>query len=375
LRSDKTLPGHARRLPEKGYMVPAIDVENLSKAYIRRIKHPGLGGALRAFFGTRKETVQAVKDLTFRIEAGEAVGLIGENGAGKSTTMKMLTGILLPSGGKLSVLGRKPWAERRKLALDIGVVFGQRPQLLWDIPVRETFDLLRVMYRIPPQLYRETHAAVTGLLELDPLMKVPVRQLSLGQRMRCDLAAAFLHAPRIAFLDEPTIGLDVFAKDQARTLIRHMGERFGCAVLLTTHDLKDITETCRRVILLDRGSLLFDGGLDAFENRFAREHRLLADLEHSAPEAEKPGIEAEAIRLGAKVASWDAKRIVLIYEDKRIAKSLTELLLSRLSVSDLSFEKPEIEAVVRRIYVNKEAVAREGNKPSGLLTAASGGTP
>jgi ABC-2 type transport system ATP-binding protein len=337
-------------------MVPCIDVENLCKSYNRRVKQPGLAGALKAFLGTRKETVQAVRDLSFRILAGEAAGLIGENGAGKSTTMKMLTGILPPTAGRLSVLGRRPWSERRKLALDIGVVFGQRPQLLWDIPVRETFDLLRVMYRIPQPLYRETYGAAIRLLEMEPLMKVPVRQLSLGQRMRCDLAAAFLHAPRIAFLDEPTIGLDVFAKDQARTLIRHMRETFGCAVLLTTHDLKDITETCERVILLDRGSLLFDGSLGAFEDRFAREHRLLADLEQAVPDGEKGAIEAEVIRLGARVGSWDAKRIVLVYEDKRLAKSLTGLLLSRLSVSDLSFEKPEIEAVVRRIYVAKAPV-------------------
>ena len=335
-------------------MVPCIDVENLCKSYNRRVKQPGLAGALKAFLGTRKETVQAVRDLSFRILPGEAAGLIGENGAGKSTTMKMLTGILPPTAGRLSVLGRRPWSERRKLALDIGVVFGQRPQLLWDIPVRETFDLLRGMYRIPQPLYRETYGAAIRLLEMEPLMKVPVRQLSLGQRMRCDLAAAFLHAPRIAFLDEPTIGLDVFAKDQARTLIRHMRETFGCAVLLTTHDLKDITETCERVILLDRGSLLFDGSLGAFEDRFAREHRLLADLEQAVPAGEKGAIEAEVVRLGARVGAWDAKRIVLVYEDKRLAKSLTGLLLSRLSVSDLSFEKPEIEAVVRRIYVAKD---------------------
>lgn len=346
-------------------MIPVIDIENVGKSYTRSVKLPGLSGALKAFLGARKETVQAVKDLSFRIHAGEATGLIGENGAGKSTTMKMLTGILLPTSGKLSVLGRRPWSERRRLALDIGVVFGQRPQLLWDIPVRETFDLLRVMYRIPPALYRETYGAAIRLLEMEPLMKVPVRQLSLGQRMRCDLAAAFLHAPKIAFLDEPTIGLDVFAKDQARALIRHMREAFGCAVLLTTHDLKDITETCDRVILLDRGSLLFDGSLGAFEDRFAREHRLLADLEQAAPDGEKGAIEAEVIRLGARVGSWDAKRIVLVYEDKRLAKSLTELLLSRLSVSDLSFEKPEIEAVVRRIYANK------GSAAAGEAVAAS----
>jgi ABC-2 type transport system ATP-binding protein len=348
-------------------MSPVIDVENLSKSYTRRVKLPGLAGALKAFLGARKETVHAVKDLSFRIGAGEATGLIGENGAGKSTTMKLLTGILLPTGGKLSVLGRRPGSERRKLAMDIGVVFGQRPQLLWDIPVRETFDLLRVMYRIPQPLYRETYGAAIRLLEMEPLMKVPVRQLSLGQRMRCDLAAAFLHAPKIAFLDEPTIGLDVFAKDQARALIRHMRETFGCSVLLTTHDLKDITETCKRVILLDRGSLLFDGSLQAFEDRFAREHRLLVDLEHAAPDGERIAIEAEVIGLGGRVGSWDAKRIVLTYEDKRLAKSLTELLLSRLSVSDLSFEKPEIEAVVRRIYVNKDLVAA-GAVPGGALS-------
>ena len=335
-------------------MIGAIEVRSLSKSYRRKVKQPGLLGALRAFAGARTEAVPAVRDLDFRIGHGEAVGLIGENGAGKSTTMKMLTGILKPTAGELTVLGYRPWKERRQLALSIGVVFGQRPQLLWDIPVRETFDLLRTMYRVPPALFAETYGTARRLLDLDPLMKVPVRQLSLGQRMRCDLAAAFLHAPRLAFLDEPTIGLDVLAREQARELIKHMQSAHGCTVLLTTHDLKDITETCRRVILLDQGTLLFDGGLEAFEQRFAREHRLLADLEAAPSEAEKAAFAAEAERLGARVGSWEARRVVLLYEDRLAGKDLTQLLLSRLQVRDLSFEKPEIEAVVRRIYARKE---------------------
>ena len=340
-------------------MASAIDVRGLSKSYLRRVRQPGLLGAIRAFAGARTEQVPAVRDLSLHIAKGEAVGLIGENGAGKSTTMKMLTGILRPTGGELSVLGIRPWQDRRKLAFSIGVVFGQRPQLLWDIPVRETFDLLRVMYRIPRGLFDETYGVARNLLDLEPLMKVPVRQLSLGQRMRCDLAAAFLHAPAIAFRDEPTIGLDVLARDQARELIKHMQSAYGCTVLLTTHDLKDITETCRRVILLDKGSLLFDGDMQAFEQRFAREHRLLADLERAPDASEKAAFAAEVEGLGAKVGSWEAKRVTLLYEDRLAAKGLTQLLLSRLPVVDLSFEKPEIEAVVRRIY------ARKGPDPQG----------
>ncbi len=251
----------------------AMDVQDLGKDYSRRLRQPGLWGAVKGLVSSQHETVPAVQSISFKIKRGEQVGLIGENGAGKSTTVKMLCGILLPSRGQLEVLGFIPWKQRRQLAARIGVVFGQKPQLLWDIPVRETFVLLREMYGIPPAVYAKTLPKVTDLLDLEPLLNSPVRQLSLGQRMRCDLAAAVLHAPDLAFLDEPTIGLDVVAKQQARELIKWMAREFGSTLVLTTHDLTDITETCARVILLDKGGVLFDGSLKSFESRFAGERR------------------------------------------------------------------------------------------------------
>jgi len=335
-----------------------IDARHLSKWYLRQVKEPGLRGALKAFLGSKREKVEAVTDLTFAVGLGETVGLIGENGAGKSTTMKLLTGILLPAAGDLRVLGFRPWADRRKLALSIGVVFGQRPQLLWDIPVRETFELLRVMYRVPRATFDESYAMSRQLLDLEPLLRVPVRQLSLGQRMRCDLAAAFLHAPRAVFLDEPTIGLDLIAKEQARELIKQMHARFGTTVLMTTHDLKDITETCKRVVLLDRGALLFDGSLDELDRQFASRHRLLVDLETAPVEATQAMFREEARLAGGTVTLWQSKRLELVYGDKRAAKRLTELLLTRLDVQDLAFEKPELDTIVRELYARRVTTAR-----------------
>lgn len=328
----------------------AIDANNLSKTYLRTLKEPGLLGAFRGLFNSRTVSHEAVRGLSFEIKDGEAVGLIGENGAGKSTTVKMLTGILVPSSGEVRVLGFHPSKRRQKLALRIGVVFGQRPQLLWDIAVRETFELLRNMYDIPENIYGVTRKKCIDLLDLEPLLDIPVRQLSLGQRMRCDLAAAFLHAPKIAFLDEPTIGLDVVAKEQARELIRFMNKTYGSSILLTTHDVKDITETCKRVILLDKGGLLFDGSLTAFERKFASERRLIADLERPFSASKRPQLQRQIEREGGKVLKWESQRVSIAYTQKSALIRLTRLLLSKLEVDDLTFERVEVEEIVRQIY-------------------------
>src|SRR5215203_6003251 len=201
---------------------PSIVCVGLAKSYVRKVRQPGLVGALRGLLHNEEQIVPAVRELGFSIGPGERVGLIGENGAGKSTTLKMLTGILMPTSGKLEVLGFDPWRQRRQLAARIGVVFGQRPQLLWDIPVRETFTLLKTMYRVDDKLFQATYAEAVKRLDLEPLLGVAVRKLSLGQRMRCDLAASLLHAPEIAFLDEPTIGLDVAVKEQVREFVVEM---------------------------------------------------------------------------------------------------------------------------------------------------------
>lgn len=337
----------------------ALDVQNLSKTYTRVIKAPGLWGAVKGLIWQKKRSVPAVNDLSFQVELGKAVGLIGENGAGKSTTMKCLCGILKPNGGELSVLGHRPWRERRALARKIGVVFGQRPQLLWDIAVRETFALNRVMYRVPDSIFSETSALCIDMLELKPLLDVPVRQLSLGQRMRCDLACAMLHAPQMAFLDEPTIGLDVLAKEQARRLIKVMRRRFGMSLILTTHDLKDISDICERVVLLDKGSLLFDGSLKKFEARYAREKRMVVELGKLLTPARRKAMTVTLKRLGGKVLPSGENQLIVAFERASAVHKLTQALVRSLDIADMTFEKTDLETVVRRLY------ARQGENHAG----------
>jgi len=331
-------------------METALKVENLSKTYKRRTREPGLSGAFKSLFTSKVEELKAVQGLTFTIRRGEKVGLIGENGAGKSTTLKMLTGILTPTSGNLEVLGRVPWKERRQLALNIGVVFGQRPQLLWDIPVRETFRLLKTMYRVPDGIYDVTYNEAVERLGLGPLLSTPVRQLSLGQRMRCDLAASLLHAPAVVFLDEPTIGLDLSVKEQVREFITDMQGKYGTTLLITTHDLKDITETCDRLLLLDKGTLLFDGSIKDFERKYASDRRIVAELHKPAGPEELAQLAKEAAKLGGALKESAGHRVVLEHKEEGAAPALTQLLLSRLQVVDLNLEKTDIETIVTRIY-------------------------
>jgi ABC-2 type transport system ATP-binding protein len=331
-------------------MAYSVKCDGLAKSYVRRQRPPGFWGAVRGLFAAERELVPAVQELSFCIEPGERVGLIGENGAGKSTTLKMLTGILVPSAGQLEVLGLDPWRQRRQLAARIGVVFGQRPQLLWDIPVRETFTLLKTMYRVDDKLFAATYAEAVKRLELEPLLGVAVRKLSLGQRMRCDLAASLLHAPQIAFLDEPTIGLDVSVKEQVREFIVEMQRRFGTTLLLTTHDLKDITETCDRILLLDRGKLLFDGSLREFERRFASERRILLELEKPVTPGTEAELRAALLPLGGELVECRQHRVVVKYQREGAAPALTQCLLSRLPVSDIVLEKADIDSMVASIY-------------------------
>ncbi len=329
---------------------PSVVCEDLAKSYMRKLRQPGLVGAVRGLFRSEQQVVPAVRELSFTIERGERVGLIGENGAGKSTTLKMLTGILRPTSGRLEVLGLDPWRQRQKLAARIGVVFGQRPQLLWDIPVRETFTLLKTMYRVDSKLFEATYAEAVKRLELEPLLGVAVRKLSLGQRMRCDLAASLLHAPEIAFLDEPTIGLDVAVKEQVREFVVEMQRRFGTTLVLTTHDLKDITATCDRLLLLDRGRRLFDGSLGDFEKRFATERRILLDLDKPVADGTAAELASALEPLGGVIVECRGHRVVVSYQRDGAAPALTQCLLSRLPVSDIVLEKADIDSMVASIY-------------------------
>ena len=317
-------------------MSAQIELDRVEKTFV---VHERRGRLRRA----RRE-VKAVDGVSFAVEEGSMVGYVGPNGAGKSTTVKMLTGVLVPSGGRVSVAGLDPSRQRIKLARRIGVVFGQRVQLWWDLPLRDSFELLRHIYRVPEPRYRENLDRFTELLELGPLLATPVRQLSLGQRMRGELTAAMLHDPEILFLDEPTIGLDVVAKARVREFLASVNREHGTTVLLTTHDLGDIERLCRRLIVLDRGHVIYDGDLGALKVRYGPERTLVVDLEEPAPPLE---IE------GARVVRVEGPRQWLRFRrDEVSAARLTAAVAERARLVDLALEEPDIEDVVRRIYTS-----------------------
>ncbi|WP_190039322.1 ABC transporter ATP-binding protein [Streptomyces fructofermentans] len=296
------------------------------------------------FLRSERRRVRAVDSLSFTVERGEMVGYIGPNGAGKSTTIKMLTGILTPSGGRLRVAGIDPSRERTRLARRIGVVFGQRTTLWWDLPLIDSYALMRRMYRIPDARYAENLDRCVELLELGALLDVPVRQLSLGQRMRGDIAAALLHDPEVLYLDEPTIGLDVVSKAKVRTFLRELNTERGTTVLLTTHDLSDIEQLCRRVMVIDHGRLMYDGALAGLHAIGGSERTLVVDLER-----ELPPIEVES----ARVVRVEGPRQWLAFPAAASAAPLVARIAAAYPLMDLSVREPDIEAVISRMYAEK----------------------
>jgi ABC-2 type transport system ATP-binding protein len=310
-----------------------IEVREVARSFVLRRKS--------GRFRRTAETVHAVRDLSFSVEAGEMVGYIGPNGAGKSTTIKMLTGILVPSAGELTVAGLTPYVERTKLAHRIGVVFGQRTTLWWDLPLSDSFELLRRIYRIPTSRYRENMATFTELLDLAPLLDTPVRQLSLGQRMRGDIAAALLHDPDVVYLDEPTIGLDVVSKSNLRDFLRETNRERGVTVLLTTHDMVDIERLCSRVMVIDAGRLVFDGNLEALHRLGEARRTLVVDLVEPAPPLDVPN--AQTLRV-------EGPRQWLAFPAEASAAPLLAAIAASHEVADLSILEPNIEDVIKRIY-------------------------
>src|SRR5947209_5220528 len=256
-----------------------IEAEGLSKTFRVARRRPGLLGGLRNIIDPQVRTVQAVQDLSLHVERGEMIGLVGPNGAGKSTTIKMLTGILMPTGGYMRVAGLNPLHQRRELASRIGVVFGQRSQLWWDLPLIDSLQLLRYLYRVPEKRHSDNLARLRKMLDLDEFLDTPVRQLSLGQRMRGDLAAALLHDPELLYLDEPTIGLDVVAKARIREFLLSINAEKGVTVLLTTHDMDDVETLCPRMVIIDHGRKLYDGTVAAIRERFGGERTMIAVLD------------------------------------------------------------------------------------------------
>jgi ABC-2 type transport system ATP-binding protein len=323
-------------------MPSIISVKELSKHFKVPIHQPGPLGALRDLINREVLIIEAVDRISFQIQPGELVGYIGPNGAGKSTTLKMLTGLLVPSGGEVMVDGRVPWQQRETHVAHIGAVFGQRSTLWWDLPVIESLDLLQHIYRIPPQKYRRNLGEFRELLDLDPFLHTPVRSLSLGQRMRADICAALLHGPALLFLDEPTIGLDVVAKERIREFILHVHETQGTTVLLTTHDLSDVEKLCERVLIIDHGHLLFDGKLATLRERFGRGRELQVEF---AEDYDNVHVE------GAAVSARDARRVTYRFDRHSVsASTLIGRLSERYSIRDLSVREPEIADIIRRIY-------------------------
>jgi ABC-2 type transport system ATP-binding protein len=304
--------------------------------------HRGPGAALRNLFTRAYDWVRAVDGITFQIERGELVGYIGPNGAGKSTTIKMLTGLLVPTSGQLSVNGRVPWRERKAHVATIGAVFGQRTTLWWDLPTIESLELLRYVYKVPADRFERNLNEFRALLELDPFLGTPVRSLSLGQRMRADLCAALLHDPPLLFLDEPTIGLDVVAKERIRQFIQHINAERHTTVILTTHDLSDVERLCKRVMIIDHGHLLYDGQLDALRERFGGQRELVVDM--AEPYAE---VSVE----GAQVVGRENLRVTYRFDGRQVSASeLIGRLSDRYSIRDLRVREPDIADTVRRIY-------------------------
>ncbi len=327
---------------------PYISIRDLQKIYTIHEREAGLGAAVRSLVRRKAKQVHAVDGITFSVAPGEIVGFLGPNGAGKTTTLKMLTGLLHPSDGQADVLGFTPWQRKNEFLRQITLVLGQRNQLIWDIPAADSFELNRVIFSIPEEEYRQTLAELTELLDLGPLIHKPVRNLSLGERMKCEIAGALLHRPKVLFLDEPTIGLDVTAQRRIRQFVAEYNQRYGASVLLTSHYMADVEALCQRVIVIHHGKILFDGDLTALVQRFSPHKTIVVDL---APGATN-GRGAEALRPFGEVVAYTEGQAVL-----RVPKAETALvttkLLTNLAINDLTIQDPPIEAVIEQVFTTE----------------------
>lgn len=323
-------------------MKPIINVQDLSKDFKVHHNHKGYLGAFRNLFDHSYDLVHAVDKVTFDVKPGELVGYIGPNGAGKSTTLKMLAGLLVPTSGSLEVNGYLPWKQRKDYVREIGVVFGQRTTLWWDLPLTDSIELLQRIYEIPEDVFQANFKHFREILELDPFLNTPVRSLSLGQRMRADLCAAFLHNPSLVFLDEPTIGLDVVAKQRIRDFIQYINQEKGTTILLTTHDISDVQKLCERVLIIDHGKILFDGKLAKLLADFGGKRFLSVEFAEHYPDIHLQD---------ADVVKIDGNQVVFSFERKAISASkLINRLSANYRISDLEVQNQPIEDTIRQIY-------------------------
>ncbi len=321
--------------------MPVIEVKNLRKEFRTVKKQKGLKGAVKGLFKPERKLVTAVDDVSFSIEQGEIVGYIGPNGAGKSTTVKMMSGILRPTSGEILINGISPVKDRKAVVKHLGVVFGQRTQLYWDLRLGESFELLKRIYDVPDDVYNENMAMMDEILDLKSIVDTPVRQLSLGQRMRGDLAAAMLHSPDILFLDEPTIGLDVDAKHAIRKFIRQINETRKTTIILTTHDLGDIQELCKRIIIINKGVVIEDGSLDEIADRIAPYRQLVIDF-YSEQNITHP--KAEIIK------TEDARTVYRFMKNDVTAAKLIEDISKQAKIKDIRLEEANIDDIIRVAY-------------------------
>src|SRR2546429_3058799 len=318
-----------------------IDVERLRKSYFAHRRNPGLRAALKSLLHRPREEVKAVDGVTFRVEPGERVGFLGPSGAGKTTTLKVLSGLLHPTSGRVSVAGHTPQQRSPDFLRQITLVMGQKQQLLWDLPPSETFLLNRAIYDIPRPRYEETVAELTDLLGLRGLLDKPTRQLSLGERMKCELAVALLHRPRILFLDEPTIGLDVSMQATVRGFVRAYNERFGATVLLTSHYMEDVAALCPRVMVIDKGRMIYDGGLSELIRRVRPDKRMLLRLS-------RPVERRDLQKIGGIVSHTDAQAVLQVSQSE--LQSAVQRALAQLPIVDLTVEDPPLEEVMRELF-------------------------
>ena len=319
-----------------------IELEQVCKNFTLRKRQKGWLGAVRGAFTRDTQTIRAVDNVSFTVDEGELVGYIGPNGAGKSTTIKMMSGILTPDSGRVSVMGRVPWRERVRHVASIGVVFGQRSQLWWDTPVIDSFELLRDIYRVSPTDYRRRLDDLTALLDATSLLNTPVRQLSLGQRMKCEFIGALLHGPRILFLDEPTIGLDAVTKLALRDFLIDLNRREGVTMLLTTHDMDDVEALCRRVMVIGKGRLLFSGGMDALRARYAPHRIIRARLAEDRAQLDLIG--AQSVTLNGRDA------LITFLPEKTPTEQMIARLAAACPLADLTVEAPDIDHLVAEMY-------------------------
>lgn len=321
-------------------MENVIEVQNVKKYYKIAKRDNGMLAAVKHLFNRKYETKKAVDDISFSIRRGEIVGFIGPNGAGKSTTIKILSGILYPDAGNVQINGFIPYKQRKKYVKNIGVVFGQKSQLNWDLPLIESFELMKFIYKIPQEKYEENIRLFSKLLDMDSFINQPVRQLSLGQRMRGDIVAALLHSPEIVFLDEPTIGLDVVAKEKIREFVKYMNETKKTTIIFTTHDMQDIEKVCDRLIIIDTGKKVYDGSIEGIKNRYANSRTIEILLEDG----------------GKEVRTFDVSKTPM--------SEVMEKLFSEKHIKDIKICESEIDGIIRDIYEGRvvlEKPAAEGN--------------